>query len=171
MVYDRYYKVVTEWLDEFDPNHLYMGSRLVEGAYQDEYIIRVAGKYCDVITFNYYGVWEGDAELLANIEKWSGKPFVITEWYTKGMDACYCLDENGNYCLDDNGDKISTGFGLTNEAGAGWIVKTQDDRGKFYENYALQLLECKGGVGFDWFKYLDHDPSDSSADSSNKLSQ
>ena len=33
--------------------------------------------------------------------------------------------------------------------------------------YALSLLECKGCVGFDWFKYWDNDPDDSSADLSN----
>ena len=62
-------------------------------------------------------------------------------------------------CTEENG--------LTNESGAGWTVATQDDRGLFYENYALQLLECKGCVGFDWFQFLDNDPEDTNADLSN----
>jgi hypothetical protein len=56
---------------------------------------------------------------------------------------------------------------LTNKSGAGWTVRTQSDRGKFYQNYALMLLECKGCVGFDWFKYWDNDPDDKNADLSN----
>ena len=63
-------------------------------------------------------------------------------------------------CTEENG--------LTNESGAGWTVKTQADRGMFYQNYALQLLECKGCVGFDWFKYWDNDPTNTEADLSNR---
>ena len=149
MVYDRYYKVVRDALDKYAPNHQYLGCRLVDGGFKDEYVMRVSGYWCDVVSLNYYGVWEGDATLLANMQKWAGKPFIITEWYAKGMDAC------------------TPESGLTNESGAGWTVATQDDRGLFYENYALQLLECKGCVGFDWFRYLDNDPTDTSADLSN----
>ena len=112
--------------------------------------MRVAGYWCDVITLNYYGAWEGDPVLMSNMEKWAGKPFVITEWYAKGMDVW----EKDNR--------------MTNQSGAGWTVRTQNDRGMFYQNYALMLLECKGCVGFDWFQYWDNDPDNLNADSSNR---
>ncbi|MBQ7293539.1 MAG: hypothetical protein IJW79_07360, partial [Clostridia bacterium] len=32
----------------------------------------------------------------------------------------------------------------------------------------LSLLECKGCVGFDWFKYWDNDPEDLTTDLSNR---
>ena len=112
--------------------------------------MRVAGYWCDLVTYNYYYGWEADAELIANQQKWAGKPFVVTEWYAKGMDVW------------------ESDSRMTNKSGSGWTVRTQNDRGLFYQNYALQLLECKGCVGFDWFKYLDNDPTDPSADISNR---
>jgi hypothetical protein len=57
---------------------------------------------------------------------------------------------------------------MTNQSGAGWTVRTQDDRGKFYHNFALSLMECGGCVGFDWFKYWDNDPTDLDVDPSNR---
>ncbi|MBQ7292804.1 MAG: agarase, partial [Clostridia bacterium] len=56
---------------------------------------------------------------------------------------------------------------MTNQSGAGFTVRTQDDRGKFYQNYALMLMECMGCVGFDWFHYCDNDPDNLNADASN----
>ena len=127
-----------------------MGCRFLEGCYADEYAMRVAGYYCDVITYNYYNAWEANPEMIANQVKWAGRPFVITEWYAKGMDA---WEKNPN---------------MTNKSGWGWTVRTQNDRGLFYQNFALQLLESKGCVGFDWFLYRDNDPNDLTADLSNR---
>jgi hypothetical protein len=74
----------------------------------------------------------------------SGKPIIITEWYAKGADS-----------------------GMANTTGAGWLVKTQRDRGWFYQNFALALLESRVCVGWHWFKYADNDPADTNADPSN----
>lgn len=150
MVYDKYFEVVTTALKKVDPNHLYLGCRFVNNNYKDEYVMRVAGYWCDIVTFNYYNVWEGDPTLLTNIQNWMNAPFAVTEWYAKGMDVW----EKDNR--------------IVNKTGAGWTVRTQDDRGKFYQNYALMLMECRGCVGFDWFKYWDNDPTDTGADPSNR---
>ena len=152
MVYDRYFEVVNKMLDRYAPYHQYMGCRFLAGCYRDEYVMRVAGYWCDVITFNYYGAWDADFELVANQVRWAGKPFVVTEWYAKGMD----IWEKDNR--------------MTNESGAGWTVKDQNARGQYYQNYALSLLECKGCVGFDWFLYWDNDPDNLAADLSNRNS-
>jgi hypothetical protein len=37
--------------------------------------------------------------------------------------------------------------GFANTTGAGWVVKTQADRGKFDQNLPLGLLESGGCVG------------------------
>ena len=150
MVYDRYFEVVCGALDRYAPYQQYLGCRFLAGCYKDEYVLRVAGYWCDVISLNYYGAWEGNPTLMANIEKWSGKPFIVTEWYAKGMDVW----EQDNR--------------MTNQSGAGFTVRTQDDRGKFYQNYALMLMECKSCVGFDWFQYWDNDPDNLNADASNR---
>ena len=150
MVYDRYFEVVSKMLERYAPYHQYMGCRFLQGCYRDEYVMRVAGYWCDLITFNYYGAWEADFELVANQVRWAGKPFVVTEWYAKGMDVW----EKDNR--------------MTNASGAGWTVKDQNARGQYYQNYALSLLECKGCVGFDWFLYWDNDPDNLDADLSNR---
>ena len=150
MVYDKYYEVVTGALDKYAPNHQFMGSRYIAKNFRDEYIMRVSGYWCDVISVNFYDQWTPDADMIYKWQLWAGKPFIVTEWYAKGMD----IWEKDNR--------------ITNQSGAGFTVKTQEDRGKFYQNYALGLLECKGCVGFDWFKYWDNDPDDKTADKSNR---
>ena len=150
MVYDKYYEVVTGALDKYAPNHQFMGSRYIAKNFTDEYIMRVSGYWCDVISVNFYDQWTPDADMIYKWQLWAGKPFIVTEWYAKGMDVW----EKDNR--------------ITNQSGAGFTVKTQEDRGKFYQNYALGLLECKGCVGFDWFKYWDNDPDDTTADMSNR---
>lgn len=150
MVYDKYFETVKNALDKYVPNHQYIGCRMSGIGYRTESLIRVAGYWCDVISFNYYGSWTPETELLCNIENWGGKPFIVTEWYAKGMDAWEA----------DNR--------MTNNSGAGWTVRNQSDRGKFYQNFALGLMECKSCVGFDWFKYWDNDPDNISVDLSNR---
>jgi len=145
MMYDKYFSIVAPLFKKYDPNHMYIGLRFHGKGVSYEHLWRVAGYWCDVITYNYYSAWEADFELVANQVKWAGKPFVVTEWYAKGMDVW----EKDNR--------------MTNASGAGWTVRTQDDRGKFYQNFALSLLECKGCVGFDWFKYIDNDPDEEGA--------
>jgi hypothetical protein len=143
-VADCYYSIVSQAIKKHDPNHMFLGSR-IHTAKDNEYLFRAAGKYADAISVNYYGAWTPDAEKLRNWERWSGKPVMITEWYTKGMDA-----------------------GLPNTTGAGWNVRTQDDRGLFYQNYALALLESRVVAGWHWFKYIDNDPQDLTTDPSNR---
>ena len=150
MVYDRYFNIVRDALERYAPNHQYMGCRLLTSCAKDEYVLRVAGYWCDVITYNYYRAWSAEPELICNQQKWAGKPIVITEWYAKGMDVW----EKDNR--------------MTNKSGAGFTVRNQYDRGQFYQNFALSLLEFKGCVGFDWFKYMDNDPDNLSADTSNR---
>ena len=152
MIYNRYFSIVSTAVKKYAPNHMFLGCRFLPGCYRSEHVNRVAGKWCDVISLNYYGAWAPESELIQNIQKWSGTPFIITEWYAKGMDACTPESK------------------LTNETGAGFTVRTQKDRGYFYHNYTLKLMECKGCAGFDWFQCWDNDPDNLKADLSNRNS-
>jgi hypothetical protein len=143
-VAETYYAIVSRAIKKYDPNHMFLGSR-IHTAKDNPYLFRAAGKYADAVSVNYYGVWTPNRTSLRNWEQWSGKPVLITEWYTKAMDS-----------------------GLPNVSGAGWNVRTQEDRGKFYQHFALALLESKAVVGWHWFKYIDNDPADVSADPSNR---
>nr|WP_294897917.1 hypothetical protein [uncultured Pedobacter sp.] len=146
--FETYMKKVTAALKKYDPNHMYLGCRFNQqegNELTNPEIFKVAGKYMDIVSINHYRKWEPDSAQMSNWGKWSGKPFLITEWYTKGEDS-----------------------GLKNNTGAGWIVKTQQDRGYFYQNFVLDLLKSKNCVGWHWFTYQDNDPNNLNTDSSNR---
>ncbi|MES2459078.1 MAG: hypothetical protein V4671_00745 [Armatimonadota bacterium] len=145
-VADRYFDIVKKAIKKHDPNHLYLGPRLHGNALNTRTIMQAAGKHLDVIAANLYGVWN-PKDAMQRLSEWSGKPIIVTEWYAKGDDS-----------------------GLENVTGAGWTVATQLERGQFYQNFTLGLLESKGCVGWHWFKYMDNDPNDKAADASNQNS-
>ncbi len=146
LLVDRYLGVVTRAIRKYDPNHMVLGPRLHGGAINYPEVWRACGRLLDVVAVNYYHAWTPDAQKMAMWTREARRPFVVTEWYAKGMDA----------------------VGLSNMSGAGWTVKTQADRGKFYENFTLALLEDKGCVGWHWFKYVDNDPENLKVDPSNR---
>ncbi|MES2980905.1 MAG: agarase [Verrucomicrobiota bacterium] len=141
---DRYFSIVSKAIKAHDPNHLYLGCRYHGPAIKSPGAFRAAGNHCDVVSVNYYNVWTPNPEQIKNWQNWSGKPFMITEFYAKGMDS-----------------------GMPNTSGAGWLVKTQQDRGRFYQNFCIALLESKGCVGWHHFKYQDNDMNNKNVDPSN----
>ena len=145
--FETYMKKVSAAVKKYDPNHLYLGCRFNQSADEldNPEIFKVAGQYMDVISINHYRKWEPNQTIMANWESWSSKPFIITEWYTKGEDS-----------------------GLPNNTGAGWNVPTQLDRGYFYQNFAIGLLQSKACVGWHWFTYQDNDPLNLNTDPSNR---
>jgi hypothetical protein len=145
LVVDRYLGIVGRAIRKYDPHHLFIGSRFHGAALRFPEVFRAAGPHLDVISVNYYNAWTPAPERLAMWEHESGRPSLITEWYVKAMDS-----------------------GLGNTTGAGWVVKTQAERGQFYENFTLGLLESKVCVGWHWFKYMDNDPANTKTDASNR---
>jgi len=147
--FDTYMKKVALALRKADPNHMYLGCRFNQDRNKQELtnpeIFKIAGKYMDIVSINHYRKWEPDQQMLNNWGEWAGRPFLITEWYTKSEDS-----------------------GLPNNTGAGWLVHTQRDRGYFYQNFTIGLLQNKNCVGWHWFKYMDNDPDDLTTDPSNR---
>lgn len=145
--FDTYLRKVTAALHKYDPNHLFLGCRFNQ--HKEELscpeIFAVAGKYLDVISINHYKYWKPEAKRMAEWATWSGKPFLITEFYTKGEDS-----------------------GLPNTTGAGWNVHTQADRGWFYQNFVMELMRSGNCVGWNWFTYMDNDPQNLHTDPSNR---
>jgi hypothetical protein len=144
-MFDRYFKLTTTAIRKNDPHHLCLGSRFHGKAKSFPAVFRAAGKYLDVVSVNYYGAWSPAEDLMTMWVKESGRPFMITEWYAKGEDS-----------------------GMPNTSGAGWLVKTQRDRAKFYHNFSLGLMENKNCIGWHWFKYRDNNPADVTTEPSNR---
>ncbi len=128
-----YFSIVSKVLKDRDPNHLFLGSRLHGQAIRLKPVFEALGEYADVISVNYYHRWTPRTSELKNWNTWSGdKPFVISEWYVKGEDS-----------------------GYKNTDGAGGVVRSQADRGRFYQNFTLGLLESKFCIGWFWHTYRD----------------
>jgi len=145
-VAETYFSITNNALKKYDPNHMNLGSRVnIAEARENQYFMQAAGKHVDILAVNYYGVWTPNISGNIAWGKNLGKPFMVTEFYTKGDDVP----------------------GLANSSGAGWIVKNQTDRGYAYQNYTLALLESKYCVGWHWFKYMDNDPTIANAEPSN----
>jgi hypothetical protein len=143
IVASKYFEIVSATIKKYDPNHLYLGSRLHSSAKNNIEVLKAAEKYLDVISINFYGHWDlrqKENELWGQLKK----PFIITEFYTKGEDTK-----------------------MQNLSGAGWIVSTQKDRGIHYQNFMLSFLPNKNFIGLHWFRYQDNDPNDKSSDPSN----
>ena len=139
-VYARVYRVSGEAIHKVDPNHMYIGSRVNGNCRTNEDYLRAAGYYLDIITTNLYGGLNPDAETMTNFYRYSGKPFIVTEFFAKALDT---IDANG--------------YRLANSTGSGILVMTQQDRADYYEHYALAMLECRGCVGWTWYRYRDND--------------
>ncbi len=141
--FGRYYSIVTPLVRKYDPNHLYLGSRInySAGQFDNPWFWKVLAPCHDVISVNYYGRWGPQADEFAEWAAWADRPILITEWYAKAMDVVPKL---------------------ANTHGAGWLVRTQEDRARYYQHFALNALETKSIVGWHFFKYLD-DPPESKA--------
>ncbi len=144
-VAETYLGIVSRAIRKVDPNHLVLGPRFHGSEKRCREVWAAAGRHCDVIAVNVYGVWTPRAKDVARWQRWSGRPVLVTEWYAKGHDS-----------------------GMANLTGAGWTVPTQADRGRFYQAFVIGLLRSKACVGWHWFKYQDNDPADKTTDPSNR---
>lgn len=127
-VADRYYSTVATAIKKYDPNHLYLGSR-VHGRCIREATFK-GSSAVDVVSVNYYHRWSPDPKEISEWANASGRPVLISEWYAMLM--------------PDPSDDVQ---------GAGFRVRGEQDAGQFYQNYTLGLLEHPDVVGWHWFKY------------------
>jgi len=146
IVADKYYKGVRAAVDKVDPGMMYLGSRLHGTPKYLQGVIEAAGRNCNIVSINYYSRWSVElTDKVAEWETWSEAPFLITEFYTKGMDS-----------------------DLPNTSGAGFAVRTEKDKAYAYQHFTLGLLESKSCVGWHWFKYQDDDGTDNDNMPANK---
>lgn len=135
-VAEYYYRTASEAIRKYDPNHLYMGSRLHSDDKYNPQILQACAKYCDVVSINHYtNAFEPDVQYFDGVVRTNcgEKPYIITEFYVKDMvsDTKY-----------------------VNE-GAGDFVDCQKARGLWYSNFCIQLLRTHNCAGWQWFKFYD----------------
>ncbi len=142
---DRYLTVTSAAIRKHAPHHLVLGPRLHETVFDLPEVFAALGRHADIVCMNYYRAWTPDRKPMEMWHRESGKPLMMTEFYAKGEDS-----------------------GLGNTGGAGWLVKSQKDRGAFYQNFTLGLIQSGFCVGWSWHRYADNDPDDKKVDPSNR---
>jgi hypothetical protein len=126
--FDAYFKIVSDTFHKYDTHHMLIGNRLQPGTINNEQLCRAAGKYLDIMSFNYY-TDALDKDFLDRIYKWTGRPLFLSEFYwSSGKDS-----------------------GLA----GGLEVASQQARGLAYRNYLEQSATLGYVVGIEWFTDVD----------------
>lgn len=136
-VADRYFRTTCEAIRRWDPNHMILGSRFAGDAPPG--VWEAAGRYCDIVTFNYYGRVDllrteapGTAERWTEYYNKAKRPLMITEWSFPALDS-----------------------GLPCKHGAGMRVDTQTQKALCYEVYQRMIFSLPFMVGSDYFMWVD----------------
>ncbi len=129
--FERYYRQVAAVAKEVMPNTLYLGSRLdyhdwpESAAYRRE-VVRVAARYCDIVSFNFYKFTVDDFAMPEGVDR----PALIGEFHMGALDR-----------------------GLFHTGLRGVIG--QDQRGEAYRLYVTSALRNPAIVGAHWFQLYD----------------
>ncbi len=128
---EQYFQVVRDAIKEVAPNKLYLGCRFDFHFYPGEerhreWVIRVAARYCDVISFNRYRFSAGTLVPPKGIDK----PVIIGEFHFGALDR----------------GMFHTGLRS---------VTDQVQRGEMYISYVKSALENPYMIGTHWFQYGD----------------
>lgn len=129
---EKYYSTVHEEFRKLNPNHMLVGDRYLIAPMNNtdtrRVISKVAGKYLDVLSYNYY-TGEPDMERLKEMTELAGKPLMFTEFHY--ADPTHGLN------------------------GGIRVVANEDEKGKAYRNYVEKAAASGLVVGTHWFTYLD----------------
>jgi len=129
VVIEKYYQTCKTLLKNAAPASLYLGSRLHCHYYPDDKgetgIIKIAAKYCDVVSFNRYRFIASDLRLPDGIDK----PIIIGEFHFGALDR----------------GMIHPGLRS---------VSNQQERAEAYEDYVTGALKNSQIIGTHWFQYL-----------------
>lgn len=134
---EHYYRISSAAIKKYDPNHLYLGSRLHGTMRAIAPVVKQSAKYCDVVSVNFYDRTTPAAQI-THPNMWGAwldefdKPAIVTEFYTK-----QATDE------------------YPKQPGAGFHVGTQTHRGYFYQNTCFDLIKSKFYIGWQYFRWQD----------------
>lgn len=126
---EAYYRLIRDTFRKYDRHHMLLGNRWQPGTANSEQLCRIAGKYCEMLSLNYY-TYGVDKAFLKRLYDWGGgRPFMLSEFY----------------------------WASPAESGlpGGSEVKTQRERGLAYRNYIDQAASTGFVVGIEWFILID----------------
>jgi len=128
---DTYFRICREAVKEGAPNNLYLGCRFDFHFYPeeqpgDDWLVRIAGQFCDVISFNRYRFSARDLVPPKDVDK----PVMIGEFHFGALDR----------------GMLHTGLRS---------VLDQSQRGEIYASYVRGALANPFMVGTHWFQYGD----------------
>ena len=128
---ETYFRIICEAIKEAAPNNLYLGCRFDFHFYPAEqpgndWLVRTAGQYCDVISFNRYRFSAKDLVPPEGVDK----PMMIGEFHFGALDR----------------GLLHTGLRS---------VLDQNQRGEIYASYVRGALANPFMVGTHWFQYSD----------------
>ncbi len=147
LVAEKYFGAMARAIREADPNHMILGCRFAGGRVSRD-VWEVAGKYCDICSFNYYGDVDLDRGIalgsddgkmgpplpgvFAEFHQMGKRPMMVTEWSFPALDA-----------------------GLPSTKGAGQRFRTQAERAEASGIFAETVLRMPFMVGYDYFMWVD----------------
>lgn len=123
-----------------DPNHLNLGTRMINAAPPAPEVFLKMGEHVDVISMNLYSLWSDRLltqmfTLLPVIHAFTNKPIMTSEFTFRGGDTR-----------------------CPNTIGAPPTVRTQAERGVGYLSYVSAVSSLPFYVGVCWYKYEDDSP-------------
>jgi len=123
VVVEEYFKIIREEFKKAAPNKLYLGCRF---ASSNEAVLRIAAKYCDVLSYNIYKFDVDGFELPSGIDK----PVMIGEFHFGATDR-----------------------GLFHPTLVS--AKNQEGRAAAYERYITSALRHPSFIGAHWHQFSD----------------
>ncbi len=128
---DEYFRAIEGAIQEVTPGTLYLGCRFDFHFYptdqrSNDWLIRIAAKHCDVVSFNRYRFTASDLVPQEGVDK----PLIIGEFHFGALDR----------------GMLHTGLRS---------VADQQERGELYRSYVIGALLNPYLVGTHWFQYQD----------------
>ena len=136
LIAEKYFGESADAIRRHDPNHLVLGARFAGWAPD---VWDIAGKYCDVVSFNHYPRIDVERGIPEEVVNWyreifaqTKKPLMMTEWCFLGVDT-----------------------GLPGSRGGGMKVRNQADRARCFRAYQSTLCSLPFFIGSNYFMYAD----------------
>ena len=150
LVAERYFVATTAAIRRADPNHMVLGCRFAGGPNGvHPVVMEVAGKYCDIVSFNHYPWADLDEGVVFDSRS---NPVPVTDLYREAHD----LAKKPLFLTEWSFPALDAGMPCTH--GAGQRFYTQTERVEASELYAKTLLSLPFFAGYSYFRWVDQPP-------------